>query len=160
LPFDQSLYTTIYDSAINKIRHHEIVIAGGELSPHVTRKARENVKIARVDDMIEVRHCDIEEFVPPPGPGTAILNPPYGERMNKDDLAALYKKTGDAFKKNFSGYDCWVLTSSNEGLKNIGLKPSRKLKLFNGPLECRFVRYEMYRGSKKSRYMNAEGASD
>ncbi len=160
LPYDEVLYTTIYDSSISKIRHHELTLVGGELSPHVTRKAKENVKLARVDDMIEIRHVDISEFIPPPGPGTAILNPPYGERMNKDDISELYKKVGDAFKKNFSGYDCWMLTASSEGLKNVGLKHSRKLKLFNGPLECRFVRYEMYRGTRKTRVVNAEGTGE
>lgn len=154
LAFDEALYNTIYESAISRIRQDEVTIIGGELSPHVARKARENVKLARVEDMVEIRHCDLADFIPPSGTGTAVMNPPYGERMNKDDISALYGRMGDAFKKNFTGYDCWILTANMEGLKQVGLRPSRKIKLFNGPLECRFARYEMYRGSRKSKSMN------
>jgi putative N6-adenine-specific DNA methylase len=152
LAFDVALYNNIYESAISRIRQDTVTIVGGELSPHVTRKARENVKLARVEDMVEIRHCDLADFIPPPGPGTAIMNPPYGERMNKDDISELYGRMGDAFKKNFTGYDCWILTANMEGLKQVGLRPSRKIKLFNGPLECRFARYEMYQGSRKPKH--------
>jgi putative N6-adenine-specific DNA methylase len=149
LAFDQDLWKTICDAAIARIDSSEVTILGGELSHHVARKAKENIKIAKVDDMVNVRECDIRQFEPPEGGGVVIINPPYGERMDKDDLSELYKTIGDSFKKNFTGYDCWMITSNKEALKHVGLRPSRKVPVFNGPLECRFVKYEMYSGTRK-----------
>jgi putative N6-adenine-specific DNA methylase len=91
----------------------------------------------------------MKDFEVPPGRGVVIINPPYGERMIKDNIDELYKMMGDAFKQKFSGYDCWILSSNIDALKNVGLRPSRKITLFNGPLECKFMKYEMYQGTKK-----------
>jgi len=149
LAFDESLWNTIYESAISKIHSGEVQILGGEISHHVARKAKENVKLARVEDIVKIRECDINEFDAPEGGGIVVINPPYGERMDKDNLEELYQSIGDAFKKKFTGYDCWLITSNMQALKFVGLRPSRKIPVFNGPLECRFVKYEMYRGTKK-----------
>ena len=69
--------------------------------------------------------------------------------MDKDNIDELYKMMGDTFKKNFAGYDCWILSSNMEAFKHVGLRPSRKIQLYNGPLECRFMKFEMYQGTKK-----------
>ena len=156
LAFDEALWQTIYVSAIAKISSESVQILGGEISHHVARKAKENVKLARVEDMVQIKEYDIVDFIPPEGGGVVIMNPPYGERMDKDDIFALYKSMGDAFKQHFTGYDCWLITSNMEALKHVGLRPSRKIKIFNGPLECRFVKYEMYRGTKKIHKLNRE----
>lgn len=149
LPFDEALYNTIFDAAIDKITNHEQKILGGELSPNVAKKAKENIKHAKVDDIVSIKVSDMKDFEVPPGRGVVIMNPPYGERMVKDNIEELYKSIGDTFKKNFSGYDCWVLSSNMEAFKQVGLRPSRKIALFNGQLECRFMKYEMYQGTKR-----------
>lgn len=149
MPFDEELYNTIFDSAINKITNLEQKILGGELSPNVAKKAKENIKHAKVDDIVSIKNCDLKDFEVPPGRGVVIINPPYGERMDKDNIEELYKMMGDTFKKSFSGYDCWILSSNMEAFKHVGLRPSRKIALFNGQLECRFMKYEMYQGTKK-----------
>jgi putative N6-adenine-specific DNA methylase len=149
LPFDEALWDTIFDAAINKITNHEQTILGGELSPNVAKKAKENIKLARVDDVVSIRNCDMKDFDVPPGRGVVIINPPYGERMVKDNIEELYKMMGDTFKQKFSGYDCWILSSNMEAFKQVGLRPSRKITLYNGQLECRFMKYEMYQGTKK-----------
>jgi putative N6-adenine-specific DNA methylase len=149
MPFDEELYNTIFDSAINKITNLEQKIVGGELSPNVAKKAKENIKHAKVDDIVSIKNCDLKDFEVPPGRGVVIINPPYGERMDKDNIEELYKMMGDTFKKSFSGYDCWILSSNMEAFKHVGLRPSRKIVLFNGQLECRFMKYEMYQGTKK-----------
>ena len=149
LAFDEELYNTIFDAAIDKITNHEQKIIGGELSPNVAKKAKENIKHAKVDDIVSIKNCDIKDFEVPPGRGVVIINPPYGERMVKDNIEELYKTIGDTFKKNFGGYDCWVISSNMEAFKHVGLRPSRKIALFNGQLECRFMKYEMYQGTKK-----------
>lgn len=150
LAFDEELYNTIFDAAIDKITNHEQRILGGELSPNVAKKAKENVKLAKVDDIVSVKVSDIKDLEVPPGRGVVIMNPPYGERMVKDNIEELYKSIGDTFKKNFSGYDCWVLSSNIEAFKHVGLRPSRKITLFNGQLECKFMKYEMYQGTKRT----------
>ncbi len=147
--FDEELYNTIFDAAINKITNHQQQIIGGELSPNVAKKAKENIKHAKVDDIVSIKVADIKDFEVPPGRGTVVMNPPYGERMVKDNIEELYKSIGDTFKKNFSGYDCWMISSNMEAFKHVGLRPSRKITLFNGQLECRFMKYEMYQGTKK-----------
>ncbi|MGZ4036018.1 MAG: THUMP domain-containing class I SAM-dependent RNA methyltransferase [Bacteroidia bacterium] len=149
MPFDEELWNTIFDAAVNKITNHEQKILGGEISPNVAKKAKENIKNAKVDDVVSIKNCDMKDFEVPPGRGVVVINPPYGERMDKDNIEELYKMMGDTFKKNFSGYDCWILSSNMEAFKHVGLRPSRKIALFNGQLECRFMKYEMYQGTKK-----------
>ncbi len=149
MPYDEALWNTIFDAAINKITNHEQKIMGGEISPNVTKKAKENVKNAKVEDIVSIKNSDLKDFEAPTGRGVVIINPPYGERMVKDNVEELYKMIGDTFKKNFAGYDCWILSSNMEALKQVGLRPSRKITLFNGQLECRFMKFEMYQGTKK-----------
>jgi len=149
LPYEEELWQTIYDAAISKIISETPLVLGGEISHHVTRKAKENVKLARVEDIVSIKECDMKDFDAPEGGGIVIINPPYGERMDKDNLEELYKSIGDTFKKKFTGYDCWMITSNMQALKYVGLRASRKIQVFNGQLECRFVKYEMYPGTKK-----------
>jgi putative N6-adenine-specific DNA methylase len=149
MPFEEELWNLIIDSAVNRITNHEQTILGGELSPNVAKKAKENIKYAKVDDVVKIRNCDMKDFEVPPGRGVVVINPPYGERMNKEDIGELYKMMGDTFKQKFSGYDCWILSSNMEAFKQVGLRPSRKIQLYNGQLECRFMKYEMYAGTKK-----------
>jgi putative N6-adenine-specific DNA methylase len=81
--------------------------------------------------------------------GVVLINPPYGERLNEEDIPGLYKHIGNCFKKNFVGFDCWLFTSSPEGADAVGLTAKRRIKLFNGSLECRLLKYPVYAGSKK-----------
>lgn len=149
LAFDEELWKTIYEAAIGRIESETPRIFGGELSHNVARKAKENVKRAKVEDIVHIRECDMIDFEAPEGGGVVIVNPPYGERMDQDNITELYAKIGDTFKKRFTGYDCWLITSNSEGLKNVGLKSSRRIPVYNGQLECRFVKYEMYSGTKR-----------
>lgn len=149
MAFEEELFNMIFDSAINKITDHEQKIIGCDISRNVAKKAKENVKLAKVDDIVSIQTCAMQDMEVPAGRGVVIMNPPYGERMVKDNIEELYKSIGDTFKKNFSGYDCWVISSNMEAFKHVGLRPSRKIVLFNGPLECRFMKYEMYQGTKK-----------
>ncbi len=149
LPYEQDLFDTIFDAAISKITDHGPKIAGCDISKNVAKKAKENIKLAKVDDVVNIQSCAMQEFEVPPGRGIVVMNPPYGERMVKDNIDELYKSIGDTFKQKFSGYDCWVISSNLEGFKKIGLRPSRKITLFNGQLECKFMKFEMYQGTKK-----------
>jgi putative N6-adenine-specific DNA methylase len=154
LPYDEQLWTAIFDAALERIQQETPMIIGGELSHNVARKAKENIKRAKVEDIVTIREGDMLNFEAPPGYGTVVINPPYGERMDKDNINELYKSMGDTFKKNFTGYDCWIISSNAEALKNVGLRPSRKIAVYNGQLECRFMKYQMYKGTKKIHKLN------
>lgn len=147
--FDKELWDLIFDSAVSKITDYDQKLLGGEISKNVAKIAKENVKLAKVDDVVTITPSSFEEFDPPPGRGTVIMNPPYGERMDKDDLETLYKSIGDTLKKKYKGYTAWIISSNMEAFKFIGLRPTRKITVFNGPLECKFMRFEMYEGTKK-----------
>jgi putative N6-adenine-specific DNA methylase len=149
LAFDEDLFDTIFDAVIGKITDHNPKIVGCDISKNVAKKAKENIKLAKVEDVVSIQSCAMQEFEVPPGRGVVVMNPPYGERMAKDNIDELYKSIGDTFKQKFSGYDCWVISSNMEGFKKIGLRPSHKITLFNGQLECKFMKFEMYQGTKK-----------
>jgi putative N6-adenine-specific DNA methylase len=148
--FEPELWAKITEGAINRINNETVEILGSDVSYNVLRKARENIKLAKVDDIVKTACQDFFESEPPPnGAGMLILNPPYGERMAQDDVTTLYKQIGDTLKKKYAGYQAWMITSNPDGLRAVGLRPSRKIALWNGPLECRFVRYDLYEGTKK-----------
>jgi putative N6-adenine-specific DNA methylase len=148
--FEPDLWEAIYEASIKKINDYPVQLIGVEISRNVIRKARENVKLAKLEDIITLHNTAFQDFEPPPGPGVLVLNPPYGERMHQDeDIIGLYASIGDTFKQKYKGYTGWVISSNIEALKRIGLRPTRKIPVFNGPLECRFMRFDMYEGTKK-----------
>jgi putative N6-adenine-specific DNA methylase len=152
LPFNEELWEKIHTAAIERISTENITLYGIELSPHVARKAKENVKRSKTEDMIRIRCADFLESDAPPLVGNKpvlLMNPPYGERMDKEDIGELYHSVGDTFKKKYAGYDCWIVSSNHEALKQVGLATSKRLTVYNGQLECRFFRYSMYSGTRK-----------
>lgn len=154
--FDADLWEKITEGAIGRINNDAHEIIGLEISHNTLKKGRENIHNAKVDDLVKTFNVDFHEWDPPAGHGTLIMNPPYGERMDKDDIATFYKAIGDTLKKKYAGYSAWILSSNPEGFKNVGLKPTRRLHLFNGPLECRFMKFEMYGGSKRTKFQNRD----
>jgi putative N6-adenine-specific DNA methylase len=79
------------------------------------------------------------------GPGILLCNPPYGQRLGEVEvLKGFYRQLGDALKQRWSGYTAYLFTGSQELAKEVGLRPSRRIVLFNGPIECRLLRYELY----------------
>lgn len=88
------------------------------------------------------------------------MNPPYGERMVPDDINGLYKEIGDTMKKNYKGYDVWILSGNPEAMKHIGLRPTRKISLLNGSLECKFMKFTIYEGTKKIHKLSSPAESE
>ncbi|WP_372754608.1 class I SAM-dependent RNA methyltransferase [Mariniflexile sp.] len=151
--WDVDLFEKIEESLLAKTRdfHHKII--GYDKAPSAVTKAKENVKNAQLDDFIEVKH---EDFFKTQKGGNEklhmVFNPPYGERLNID-LQEFYKNIGDTLKQSYPGTEAWFITSNLDALKHVGLRPSRKIQLFNAKLEARLVKYVMYEGSKKGKYM-------
>lgn len=124
-------------------------IAGGDISKKAFESASKNIINAMLTKKITIKQLSVDDFIPPEGGGLAIINPPYGERIKQNELNALYMRIGDALKKHFDGYDVWIISSNKEAMKRIGLRPSIRLTLYNGALECKYHKYEIYRGSRK-----------
>ena len=141
----------IKDSAMKKMCDFPGKIVACDRAFASIRKAEANIKDALLDDIIEVHRTN---FIKKPylfeNKGVVLFNPPYGERLEVD-VNELYEQIGNTFKKNYAGCSAWLITSDMEAVKHIGLKHTRRIKLFNGKLECRFLKYEMYEGSKKNR---------
>jgi putative N6-adenine-specific DNA methylase len=148
--FDEKLYDTIYESAISKIKNDPVDIIANELDKSTHKKSIINTKNAKVDDSVKCLDQDFFDLMPTRGGGVVILNPPYGERIPVPEIEKMYKQIGDKLKKDYKGYSAWIISSSPEAIKSIGLRPSRRIHIFNGSLECRFLKFELYDGSKKA----------
>ncbi len=143
--FNQELFDTVYESCVNKINDKNPEILGTDMSANVLKKAKENAESANVSDMITFKTADFfETTFGLAKKYTIITNPPYGERMNKDELFELYEKTGNTFKHKYKGSAAWIISSNMDALKHVGLKTKRKIALFNGGLPCKFCKYELY----------------
>lgn len=149
--FDADLLESIYEEDIPDV-NAEIRILGSDVSEIAIRIAKENIENANLKRKIDLLIKPIENYNPPSEEsGIVITNPPYGERIKKNEINSFYKLLGDRFKNKYSGFEVWLLSSNFEAIKHIGLKPTQKLTLFNGPLECKFLNYSIYQGSKKSK---------
>lgn len=143
--FDRKLLDKIYndDSEEREFRHH---IYGYDLNLRAVEIARNNAKNAGVMDCITVEQRDIKDFKQPDNAAIIITNPPYGERITSPDLLGLYKTFGRQMKHEFQGGEAWVISYKEDCFDAIGLKPSFKIPLYNGSLDCEFRKYQMFSG--------------
>ena len=154
--WDNDLFDAISDSLLKRVREFHYTIKGYDKAPSAVQKAKDNIRNANLDEYISIEEknfFDTEKTSE--GKLQVVFNPPYDERLDIH-MEEFYKNIGDTLKKNYPGTNAWMITANLEALKYVGLKPSRKIKLFNAGLEARLVKYEMYEGSKKGKYMNAE----
>jgi putative N6-adenine-specific DNA methylase len=136
--------------AVNKIREEPVEIIANDIDAPTLKKALNNTKNAKVDDVVRCQQSSFFDMSPSRQGGVVILNPPYGERLPVAEITALYKEIGDKLKKDFQNFNAWIITSNPEAIKSVGLRPSRKIQIYNGALECRYLKYELYGGSKKA----------
>jgi putative N6-adenine-specific DNA methylase len=148
--WDVDLFEKIEESLLSKTRDFQHKIMGFDKSPSAVEKAIQNVENSKLDDFIYIKH---EDFFKTQKGGDAhlhmVFNPPYGERLDID-MESFYGSIGSTLKHKYPGTNAWMISSNMEALKHIGLRPSRKIKLFNAKLEAKFVKYEMYEGTKKT----------
>ena len=154
--FDKNLWQSIVDEATKNIIPLKANMYGADSAKSSVAITKDNLKSAGVREDILVKNELFQDSTAPDGGGVVIMNPPYGERMDKDDITLLYKGIGDTLKSKYQGYDAWIISSNREAVNSIGLKASRRIVIYNGPLECRFLKYEMYRGTKKIRKEDVE----
>ena len=149
--FNQDLFDTISsdDSDEREFSHH---IYGSDAGYYAVQAALKNIRSAGVQKYIDVKQIRLEEIKHEQGTQGALvmINPPYGERLGQDkDIMRLYSDIGKALKFQFTGATAWIISGNEEALKCIGLKPSRKIHLLNGEIECLFNQYELFSGEHK-----------
>lgn len=147
--FDAALWTKIKAEADALQCKSDTEIYASDNDAKSLNIARRNIEAARVQPMIKTSLADFEQFEFPAVPGIIVANPPYGERLRPFDMVGQYKAMGDTLKKHCAGYQAWFIGSDMETMKFIGLKPDRKIPVFNGPLECRFMKFSIFDGSRK-----------
>lgn len=154
--WDNDLFDQIIDALMKRTKEFHYTIIGYDKAPSAVQKAKDNIRNANLDDYISIIQGDFfESKKENTGPLHMVFNPPYGERLTIE-LERFYREIGDTLKNNYPNTNAWFITANLEALKFVGLRPSRKIKLFNGSLEARLVKYEMYEGSRKGKYINSE----
>ena len=147
--FDEKLWKEIRQAADDEICDCDYEIIASDHSAKAVQIAKSNIQGAHLSHDITLLQQDMFEMTPPEAPGILLINPPYGERLEEKDIVNLYKNIGNTLKRNFKGYEAWVISSNIEVLKLIGLKPSKKIEVYNGSLDCRFYKFEIFEGSYK-----------
>ncbi len=132
-------------------------IWGNDIDETVIAQCEKNLEYTKLHKDVMLHIGDFADQEPPEGKTLIVTNPPYGERIKVEDLNAMYEKLGDTFKQKY-GKDCdvWLITSDFEAMKHIGLHPSKKIPVQNGSLDCRFLHFELYEGSKKAKFQTEE----
>ena len=151
--FDADLFEDI-SSDDSRERDFEYKIYGSDAGFYALQAATKNVQSANLQRDIEVRQIRIQELklIDKNTEGAfVVINPPYGERLSQDkDVLRLYQDMGTALKHQFSGATAWIISSNEEALKCVGLRPAKKIHLVNGDLECLFNKYELFKGDRKT----------
>jgi putative N6-adenine-specific DNA methylase len=148
--YNGELFEMVWKTAEAKEkREPQATIIGYDIDPDYVLAARKNIENAGLNHVIKVEMADFFETKAPAEQGVVVMNPPYNERIVSDDIHALYKQIGDTLKNNYQGFDAFVFTGNLDAAKSIGLKASRRTPLYNGSIDCRLLKYELYRGSRR-----------
>ena len=153
--FDEFLWQNIRSRAKRDIKKEGDfpLIKGSDIDRHVVRTATRHAWRANVSDVIAFETKDVRRTgkTDDMESGLIITNPPYGERLEEEeDLESFYKEIGDCLKQNYEGFDAWILSGNSAAMKRIGLRASKRKALYNGALPCKYYKYELYQGTKRS----------
>lgn len=160
--FDSVLWNTLVEEGQKRIVDLPCEIFGSDKNEDMMMKAKRNLRGVGLARLVDVKPESFQDMKKPFESGMIITNPPYGERMGSG-IEEMYDELGTWFKHEMTGFTCWVISSNEEAFKCIGLRPERKIKVFNGDLECSFRKFTIYDGSKKDVYQNQdeiEGAEE
>jgi len=149
--FDKNLWKAIVEEAKANIKETDTIFVGSDKTFKAIEIARANATRAGLDEDIRLSNKRFEEVKAPAGvTGIVVMNPPYGERLPIEEIGPFYKQIGDKLKQDFDGYTACIISSNVGALKKVGLAASQRLTLFNGPLECKYYKFELYKGSKRA----------
>jgi len=157
--FDADLFQDIIDEAPEE-RKFDHSIIGSDISPVSIKIAEVNIKHASMNKRISVKMQNFFDSKPETKSGLIVTNPPYGERLEADDLQLFYQKIGDKLKIDYPGFNAWLIGSNIDLMKFIGLKPEQKITLHNGSLKCSYRKFSLYEGSKYGNEPNEAESSE
>lgn len=146
--YDEELFDSLYNDESYE-REFEYKIYGSDMSPRAISIAEENIKSAGLSKYIDLSVKPIQDYTEAPENCLVIMNPPYGERISSKDILGLYAIIGERLKHVFMGRETWILSYRYECFEKIGLRPSAKIKLMNGGLDCEFRKFEIFEGKRK-----------
>ena len=148
--FDAGLWRQEVDAALATVKPDLAAgrslapVVGRERDPDVLEQARANATAAGLADQVQFQQGDFRDFVPPPGQGLVVCNPPYGARLGADeDLEALYTDLGRLLKERCGGWTLWLLSGNSTLSSSLRLKASRRVAVSNGGMDCRWLRYDL-----------------
>ncbi len=144
--FDKDLFEELYNDDSGE-REFAFRIYGGDIDPDAVAIARRNIKAAQVDNMVELTCRPMADWTENPDNGVLVMNPPYGRRLRTDDMVELFRGIGTCLKQNFKGWNAWIIGPDNDDFSNIGLKPSLKIPLLNGSIECSLREFVLFDGA-------------
>lgn len=146
LNFEKETWENVVNEAIEGEKEEiETKFYAFDIDNKVLKSAKENAKAAGVDDVIEFRKESVATVEPPTEKGLIIVNPPYGARIgDEDNLRDVYRDLGYTLKHRFKGWDAWILSGNKDLIADLKLKSTRKHFVFNGNIECRFLKYSMF----------------
>ena len=151
--FDADLFEDIY-SDDSREREFEHKIYGSDAGFYAVQAATKNVQSANLQRDIEVKQIRVQELKladKNTDGALVMMNPPYGERLSQDkDVLRLYQDMGTALKHQFNGATAWIISSNEEALKCVGLRPAKRVRLVNGDLDCLFNQYVLFKGDRKT----------
>lgn len=159
--FDAKIWKGLFREAEAQLREAPAPILGSDADGAAVAAASANAERAGMDHRIRFKRRDAREFSPPKGPGGLIAtNPPYGDHVGEgEDLPGLYLAFGDALKNRCAGWRAFILTGTPALAKSIGLRPKRRVALFNGPMPVKLLEFEMYEGSRKGQSQRVNEAT-
>jgi putative N6-adenine-specific DNA methylase len=147
--FDEELFEKIKENLLKKTKEFNYQINGFDIDFQSIKKAKININQAYLEDYIDVEKLDFfESRKDSDEPLHIFFNPPYNERISIN-TEEFYGDIGNTLKRNYAGTNAWMVTSNYDALKSVGLRPTAKIKTFNGALEARLVHYELYDGTKR-----------
>lgn len=150
--FDEALWEDVRKQAGEKMVFdfpHEI--RGYDIDFDAVHTSQQNAVAVGLKGCIKVERKSMERQEDLPRKSHILCNPPYDERLEIEDTIRFYALIGDVMKQHFKGSEAWIVTGNLAAAKHIGLRPSRKFSLNNGGLDCKFLKFELYEGSKKQK---------
>lgn len=158
--FNRKLWEEVKSEADARIRPPAFPIFASDKEVRARNSAAINLLSAGLENVVQVEKIPFEKLTPPETPGILVTNPPYDERIKVEEIEAFYKSIGDRLKQHWAGWTAWLISSNMDAWKTFGLRPSRKITLYNGPLECYFQKFELYEGKKGAKSTDASGVGE
>jgi putative N6-adenine-specific DNA methylase len=159
--FDRKLWADVQAKAnAQRLDECPYPVFAYDKDPRARNATAINLMAAGLEGSITVERMAFERLTAPASAGLLVTNPPYDERLQVEEIVTFYKGIGDRLKHHWPGWDAWIISSNRDALKHLGLRPSRRITLFNGALECSFQRFSMYEGKKGTGVMESDDPND